>query len=562
MNPSLPPAEHQQRIRSSATWAAWGDAVGFICELAPNAGIVRSRAGVYPITGPVPWKRRVGGRGGPTIELPAGSISDDTQLRLATSRTIRPRIGFDAELFAKTELTVWPSYALGAGRGSREAAANLKRRDVSWATNFYSAERASYVDGGGNGAAMRIQPHVWSARPELSDSDLLKAVIYDSVCTHGHMRGILGAGFHALTLRRALEDGRPPDPEAWRRAVVCLFDVESIIQDDDELGGLWLSMWSSRANTTLRDGVAAVVRELEADIRAVENVQRNTLAAEYDAAVEALEAFRPEQRGSGTKTALLASFLAWRAREDPATTLLVAANRIGTDTDSIATMAGSILGGVGGQEPEGPLIDREYIRHEADRMWAIAQGLEVPAFPHPDLRRWAPPRSQSDVLGSVDGGLSVAGLGPCIARSEKLATSETAAASWQWVDLWFGQRILVKRRDRPPDLEMSQRVEPAEGYLTLNLLDGPLARPAAGHDSIHAAPARPSGRDGAISHATVHEMTDQAIAKGFDPELIGRHLLALADHDDGVELAVAYTAILAKARLSRRDRDRRATATS
>jgi hypothetical protein len=55
----------------------------------------------------------------------------------------------------------------------------------------------------------------------------------------------------------------------------------------------------------------------------------------------------------------------------------------------------------------------------------------------------------------------------------------------------------------------------------------------------------------------VHDMTDKAIQSGFDPEIIGNQLLALTDRDDGVEMAVAYTAILAKARLSRRDRDRR-----
>jgi hypothetical protein len=56
---------------------------------------------------------------------------------------------------------------------------------------------------------------------------------------------------------------------------------------------------------------------------------------------------------------------------------------------------------------------------------------------------------------------------------------------------------------------------------------------------------------------TVHEITDAVIAADFAPEAIGRGLLELADRRHGVELAGQYAAILAKARLSRLDRQRR-----
>ena len=91
--------------------------------------------------------------------LPAGCYSDDTQLRLATGRAIRPD-SFDVEAFAKVELPVWLGYALGAGKSTSAAALNLSKPRTSWFANTFKG----WTESGGNGAAMRIQPHVWAAR--------------------------------------------------------------------------------------------------------------------------------------------------------------------------------------------------------------------------------------------------------------------------------------------------------------------------------------------------------------------------------------------------------------
>jgi hypothetical protein len=46
-------------------------------------------------------------------------------------------------------------------------------------------------------------------------------------------------------------------------------------------------------------------------------------------------------------------------------------------------------------------------------------------------------------------------------------------------------------------------------------------------------------------------------SRGLDPTLVGQALLELADRPDGIEFALAYVSIIVKARMSRRDRDRR-----
>jgi len=542
-SPKPPPEERRRRIQSSALWAAWGDALGFICELTDAEG-VRRRVGRWPVEETAPWRRRIGGRAGPTIELPAGCLSDDTQLRLAVCRSIRSGVGFDPQLFAGVELTVWPSYALGAGRGSKVAAANLLRRDASWSTNFFDAPRAVYINGGGNGAAMRIQPHVWSAPTDAPVQELLTAVVCDSVCTHGHMRGILGAAHHALTLRRALRDGYPPGPEEWRDDVAVLEEIGPLISKHEELGGLWLSMWEHRTQQKLQDAITQTLTELSVDIARLGDTPGSGSGA-YEDAVEALGAFREDQRGSGTKTALLAAFVAWRLGE-PAVAVRTAANRLATDTDSIATMAGAVLGATGAPEPEGAIADREYLIFEADRMWAVSQGLKVTPFPHPDIRRWVAPKTQSDAAGRVGDRLAVTGLGPADPASELLAASAKNAGAWQWIDLWFGQRLLIKRRLRPPALESSQVVQPIETYSSPSLL---------GELQGLGSQTQPSDVAPSPAAFTLHQLTDAAIKSRFDPHLIGEQLLSLLDRDDGVEAAVAYAAIMAKARLSRRDRD-------
>ena len=95
------------------------------------------------------------------------------------------------------ELPVWPSYTLGGRRASKAAARNLGKPSALWYANTFSG----WTNVGGNGAAMRLQPHVWASRDldGVYMIDMLD-VIADSVCTHGHPRAIVGACFHAATL--------------------------------------------------------------------------------------------------------------------------------------------------------------------------------------------------------------------------------------------------------------------------------------------------------------------------------------------------------------------------
>ncbi|HEV3070111.1 MAG TPA: ADP-ribosylglycohydrolase family protein [Solirubrobacteraceae bacterium] len=550
-------ASKQRRaaIRRSALWAAWGDALGFMTERA-NAARVRQRTGQDRVEQTKPWQRKIGGRTGPTVTLPAGCISDDTQLRLSTCRAIRGDGAFDVEPFAKIELATWPAYALGAGLGSTAAANNLKRRDVTWDTNFFDTKRSNYMQGGGNGAAMRIQPHVWSAAsPGDHDAD----VLVNAVVTHGHPRGIVGALFHAACLDATLRSGSILGPGEWAKiADQAAARVVELAHDDHRLAEVWLGAWEDHSEQTFAEAVTQTVGELQDALKLCTTVLIEDQKAAYARAVEALDA-RGEERGSAIKSAALALLAAHLYQGRPEEALIRCANELWTDTDTIATMAGALLGLTAGDEPMGAIADRDVTVMEADRMAAIAEGQTVPSFPYPSLVTWSSPKAQLDSVVADGDQLQLAGLGPAGVVEQVFRDTGKTPSTWEWLRLWFGQQVLIRRRPRPGPLSESHRVQQMPSYLIappppqdtgqLSLRDDP-------------SPTRITPNRPALDDRDLHELTEYVIDSGFDEHVIGEALLMLARRPGGINDAIGFAAIIAKAAATRQDRERRRSAQS
>lgn len=428
------------RTRNSTLWAAYGDALGFISELATEKGLRRRTKGAE-LDHLMAWTRRVGGRGGVNVELPAGCWSDDTQLRMAVSRAIG-RGGFDVEMFARIELPVWLSYALGGGRATKAAAANLGKPKSLWYANTFRG----WVDAGGNGAAMRVQPHVW-ASSDL-DGGYMLDVITDSVCTHGHPRAIVGACFHAATLAHCLRDGAVPGPSRWEEIAGGLDDAPSLIEDHRALGSTWVSLWEQETGERLRDAWRATVEELRAAIgQAADGANGADGTSEAYRGISArLGLTDKAQRGSGILTPVAAVALAAVA-EGAHDAAVVAANEIGSDTDTIATMAGALLGACDAATPpsEEPL-DSDYLLREADRLVAISEGGTTAGHSYPDILSWTAPQAQADALAQADDRLVVEGLGAATELPADMSWTSGKDFAWQWVKTEFGQTLLIKRR--------------------------------------------------------------------------------------------------------------------
>ncbi len=444
-------------VRRSALWAAYGDALGWISELVDEAGVKRRTNGA-PLRRPIEWKRRIGGRAGIVAELPQGCYSDDSQLRLATGRAIGPD-GFDVESFAKVELPVWLSYQLGAGRSSSAAATNLVRRRVQWFSNTFNG----WTDSGGNGAAMRIQPHVWAARDAGDPTTFLPDVVRNSICTHSHPRGLLGASLHALALAHALTTGKYPTPDDLTAATGVVAELPDIIGKDVEVGNYWRSTFERECGA-LGEIWTRTINECQQAIQAAADPAGVGSGDKYASIVDRLGLRDPARRGDGTLTAIAAVGLTW-CETQPEQALSIAANAIGTDTDTIATMAGAILGTVADQEPPVEVLDVDLFRSEADRLADIASGRTPPNHRYPDLLHWSAPEGRADTLVSVDGGgLHVRGLGHAKAESEPILSPQ-GKFSWQWVKLEIGQTLLIKRRDKLQEaVENDRGLSPTQSF--------------------------------------------------------------------------------------------------
>jgi ADP-ribosylglycohydrolase len=432
---SSPTAE---RVVGSSVWAAYGDALGFISELTDEAGLLRRTQGV-PLVEPVSWQRRIGGRQGVNVVLPAGCYSDDTQLRLSTARAIGPN-GFDVEAFAKVELTVWPSYALGGGRGTKAAATSLAKDQIAWYANTFKG----WTDCGGNGAAMRIQPHVWSSR-ELDDpTGYLRDVVRNTICTHGSPIGILGAVLHALALAHATSTGEVPTPPEMLRRIDEAACVPDLMRKDPEVGEYWLGLWERATGRSFEEAWIACVSDAR-DVVQVAVESGGSKCGGYRSMLDRLGLFHPSTRGSGILTALAAVALLW-FESRPREAVIAAATAIGSDTDTIGTMAGAIAGACASELPPIEVLDLPMLEREATRLAALAAGPGDRGHRYPDLLHWSPPRTQSDALVQGDGGLEVVGLGPASAASGGSVLGTQKEFLWQWVNLDLGQSLLIKRR--------------------------------------------------------------------------------------------------------------------
>jgi len=531
-----------QRIRRSMLWSAYGDALGFITELCDLGTLSYRTGGKSRVTGLIPWKRKIGGRYGVPWDLPAGCYSDDTQLRLAVCRSIRGDGVFDVELFAKVELPIFLAYGLGAGRGTKSAAESLKKVTVQWNTNFYETKSSSYLDSGGNGAAMRIQPHVWSARSNSSDASLLRGVVRDAVVTHGHPVAIVGAAFHALLLSDSMASGKAAAPDSW-------------------ISVIWLPEWERRAGHTFAEGVRRAISDavvyVEQLTKGLAELECNRSREQaYAYVVEFLGATDEASRGSGIKTTILAAYLAAVFSDDPIAGLTACANVIGSDTDTIGTMAGALLGSIVGVEPPQRVQDYDYLIREADRMASVREGGCPTTHAYPDLLSWSPPASSIDAIATDGTRLILRGFGVVSGVGRPLEQKGSPPIVWQECTTDFGQTMIIKRRKEPggvteKDLPRRMRFEKNDAR-TVQRASVPQV--GVGHAS------HPSGAGDVREHVnadtvSVDDASDAVIRSGFDPVLIGRSMLALAEQDNGVDKVIGFAAIVAKAKCYRMRRD-------
>jgi ADP-ribosylglycohydrolase len=452
-----------QQVTSSMLWAAWADALGFISELTDAAGLRRRLGGDGELKEPVAWERRVGGRFGVTMPLPAGCYSDDTQLRLATARALSAK-GFDVEAFTAVELTLWPAYALGGGRASKAAAAGFAKPNTPWFANFFEG----WTNAGGNGAAMRIQPHVWAA-PRLDDLGYLQDVLLNAITTHGHPRALVGAVLHAYSLGLTMTEHQVVRPDRWLEVLDGARAALSMLEGHELISSAWIPSWEKTTGSSFGEAWGETISETRSLLKTARQ-HVNSLADDqtphgeaYAAMCQQLGLLDGATRGSGTATVVAALALAAAHPQDPRQCALVACRALGTDTDTIATMAAAIVGAASEvDELPTPLLDLDYLREQAVRLVEVSASRSVEPTRYPDLLTWQPPRSQLEAVGLVEGKPALAGLALLAPLTEGKAAS-SRGAQWQWFRSDLGPTFLLKHREPGQMQELPDGNRPLRG---------------------------------------------------------------------------------------------------
>jgi len=549
-------------IVNSMLWSAYGDAFGYITELCDDKkNLVYRTHGLDHVKELIKWRRKVGGIYGVSVDIPRGCYSDDTQLRLAVCRSIMKNGEFDFETFSKIELPVFLAYGLGVGRGTRVAGESLLKKTIQWNTNFFENEYNSYIDGGGNGGAMRIQPHVWAAPFKASTADLIREIMRDVIITHGHPVAWLGAIFHAIILRETLLTGSCPGPSKWIDIVNESRKITSICQNDQLLKDMWIPNLERLSGKSIAIGISQAITDMTNDINTIDQIMshpsdKNYMPTEetYRNVIMAIDAFNPKVRGSATKTALLATYLAYSFSEDPLKGIELSANALGSDTDTIASMAGAIMGACCQTPPPEKILDFEYIVTEAQRLYDISCEKPVNQFIYPDLLHWSLPKSQIDYVGCLDNSFVIYGLGSLEPQGDVIPQKNVQKSGLlRFFKTSFGQTLLLKYRENP--LPVSRQYLPSKNIPSYSKIEKEIIIPM--KNDFKPTPSVPkqmslySDLDQADQNLNIDQLTDSIIRNGFNEMDIGRQLLRYAGANDGLEKAIAFTAIIVKARRAR-----------
>ncbi|TYC83920.1 ADP-ribosylglycohydrolase family protein [Acetobacterium wieringae] len=269
-----------------------------------------------------------------------GEYSDDTQMTLSVARSI---IAGDWEKFlAEKELPFWLNYERGGGSALLKAAKSCKEGFLLWQSN----NTRGYFNAGGNGATMRILPHVIAAAKTFNITGLMTDVVKDTLITHGHPRAFLGATCYAYALDYLL---RKETVLEYGELVTVVIDGQNDwgANLNTDVFGEWLNIAQQHCGydffTEWEKTRDRMVRQLEL----ISVSLKKGLILDDIKVLSDLECFG-KANGAGDVAALAAIYLASKYANNPSLGIKVPAFSFGADTDTIASMAGGLLGMLSG----------------------------------------------------------------------------------------------------------------------------------------------------------------------------------------------------------------------
>lgn len=274
------------------------------------------------------------------IILP-GEYSDDTQMTLSVARSIIT--GDWEEFLSEKEFPFWLNYERGGGSALLKASRSLNDKKIPlWKSNY----TRDYFNAGGNGATMRILPHVIAMSKAPNITSLIQDVIKDTLITHGHPRAFLGATCYAYALNYLM----------LKESVLEYGDLVNAVIDGKR-------EWAENINTDLFvDWLNAANKHRDYDFFTEWNNTLNRMLQRLEfiklslkkglmlddiKVLTELECFG-KANGAGDVAVLAAIYLASKYANNPVLGIKVPAFSVGSDTDTIASITGGLLGMLNG----------------------------------------------------------------------------------------------------------------------------------------------------------------------------------------------------------------------
>lgn len=442
--------------------AAIGDALGWPQEA--RAGKVGRQATSPPAMVFRQWQRRAGGRFYAHAEIIGpGEYSDDTQLLLATARSISHRTAW-LKHFVQKELPAWLTYERGGGGATRRAAEAWSSGTRPWADND-EKRRAAYFQAGGNGVAMRILPHILACAAPAEFERVNELIVLNGITTHGHPRALVGSVLYGFASWVALNQvGTLPYGYLLEVALKRVDDWGKLPKC--EMPDDWLGDRSERADY---DKLwRATVEEARHLIAVAADGLRAGALANDRSILRDLGAIDSSFIGSGTVSAVAAIYLASKYAPDPQHGVAEAAFAKGADTDTLASMTGALLGLIAGAEwiqpYAGTVQDHAYLKKIADSLIDCECSLpEISDLGHrrtADIKRfWSEMQSASvgtDVMLSDGRRGAVQEIHPV-----EMRTKSVQGTLWK-VNASDGQTLFFKRLERIAPTKQSEMPFPTE----------------------------------------------------------------------------------------------------
>lgn len=433
----------EAKYRGVILGAALGDALGWPHEnRARNASGAPRGALVFQS-----WIKRSGGRFQPYEEMiPAGTYSDDTQLIIAVARSLLRQTRW-WDYFSRVELPLWTTYEKGGGGATIRAAKSWLKGIAPWKGS--ATDVGKYFDAGGNGAAMRIAPHVLVGIDQPFDV-IAKNIVIDSLTTHGHPQGVVGALSYGFALWLALRNKSTLEYGQLIRGVLANRNHWSTFPDVSDVWSDWFQVASEHGfETNWSSAVDAQTRQLEVGLNGLE---AGALSVEQEV-LESIGCFDKKILGAGTVAASASIYLASRYAAGPMEGVAVGAFSKGADTDTLASMTGALSGAISGFDWLGSLVrsvqDYEYLYNLSG-----------------DLQRVLPEDQPFDAIGPryLDEFFRhLEGHGPALtppgfptkvhdADMVRSKSDNLRARSW-FLDGPGDQTLVVKKLDRPREKE-------------------------------------------------------------------------------------------------------------